>query len=65
MSPLEQRIAAITNSTANLVARLRELDELREQVKAAERKQRTDEAQVLPLVRGMRRTNPKEPATVS
>ena len=33
---LEQRIAAVTNSTANLVAQLRELDELREQTLMAQ-----------------------------
>src|SRR5215831_5184185 len=32
---LEQRIAAVTNSTANLVSQLRELDEVREQVREA------------------------------
>jgi DNA/RNA endonuclease G (NUC1) len=35
MSPLEQRIAAVIDSTANLIAQLRELDELREQVRKA------------------------------
>jgi len=33
---LEQRIAAVTNSTTNLVAQLRELDELREQTLMAQ-----------------------------
>jgi hypothetical protein len=31
-----QRLAAITDATANLIAQLRELDELREQVRKAE-----------------------------
>jgi hypothetical protein len=57
MSPLQRRVTAITNSTANLVAQLRELDQVREQVrkallsakrvqrlKAAEREQRTTAA---------------------
>jgi hypothetical protein len=35
MSSVEQRIAAITDSTAHLVAQLRELDELREQIRRA------------------------------
>ena len=35
MSPLEQRIVAVIDSTANLIALLRELDELREQVRKA------------------------------
>ena len=57
MSPLQRRIAVVTSSTANLVAQLRELDQVREQVtnallsakrvqrlKAAEREQRTTAA---------------------
>jgi hypothetical protein len=36
MSNLQQRIAAATNSTANLIAQLRELDLLRERVRKAE-----------------------------
>jgi len=35
MSPLQRRIAAVTNSTANLVAQLHELDQVREQVRKA------------------------------
>lgn len=35
MSPTKRRIAAVTDSTAHLVAELRELDELREQVRRA------------------------------
>jgi hypothetical protein len=35
MSSIEQRIVAVTDSTANLVAQLRELDQLREQVRKA------------------------------
>jgi len=35
MSSLQKRIAAITDTTANLVAQLRELDRLREQVRIA------------------------------
>jgi hypothetical protein len=36
MSPLQQRIAAVTDTTANLIAQLRELDLLREQVRRAQ-----------------------------
>jgi len=36
MSPLQQRIAAVTDTTANLIAQLRELDLLRERVKKAQ-----------------------------
>src|SRR5215471_14499906 len=35
MSPLQRRIAAVTNSTSNLVVQLRELDQVREQVRKA------------------------------
>ena len=35
MSSLQRRIAAVTDTTANLVAQLRELDRLREQVRKA------------------------------
>jgi hypothetical protein len=35
MSSLQRRIAAITDTTANLIAQLRELDRLREQVRKA------------------------------
>src|SRR5712672_474222 len=35
MSSLQQRIAAVTDTTANLIAQLRELDRLREQVRKA------------------------------
>jgi hypothetical protein len=35
MSPLQQRIAAISTNTANLIAQLSELDQLREQVRKA------------------------------
>ena len=57
MSPLQRRIAVVINSTANLVAQLRQLDQVREQVRkallsakrvrrleAAEREQRTTAA---------------------
>ena len=36
-----QRIAAISEATADLIAQLRELDELREQVRKAEQAQRS------------------------
>jgi hypothetical protein len=36
MISLQQRIAAITGTTSNLIAQLRELDRLREQVREAE-----------------------------
>jgi hypothetical protein len=36
MSSLQRRIAALTHSTANLIAQLRELDRLREQVRKAQ-----------------------------
>jgi len=36
MSSLQQRIAAVTDTTANLITQLRELDLLREQVRKAE-----------------------------
>ena len=36
-----QRLAAITDATANLIAQLRELNELREQVRKAEQAQRS------------------------
>jgi hypothetical protein len=36
MSPLQQRIAAVTDTTANLIAQLRELDLLRERVREAQ-----------------------------
>ena len=35
MSSLQQRIAAVTHATANLIAQLRELDRLRERVSKA------------------------------
>jgi hypothetical protein len=35
MSSLQRRIAAVTDTTANLIAQLRELDRLREQVRKA------------------------------
>jgi hypothetical protein len=35
MSPLQRRIAAIADTTANLIAQLSELEELREQVREA------------------------------
>jgi hypothetical protein len=35
MSPLHRRIAAVTDTTANLIAQLRELDLLRERVRKA------------------------------
>jgi hypothetical protein len=35
MSSLQRRIAFVTNSTPNLVAQLRELDQVRKQVKKA------------------------------
>lgn len=35
MSPLQQRIATVSDTTANLVAQLRELERLREQVRRA------------------------------
>jgi hypothetical protein len=35
MSSLQRRIAAVTETTANLVAQLRELDRLREEVRIA------------------------------
>ena len=35
MSSIQRRISAVTDSTAHLVAQLRELDELREQVRKA------------------------------
>ena len=37
MSSLRKRIAAYTDASANLLAQLNELDELREQVRQAER----------------------------
>ena len=37
MSSLRKRIAAYANASANLLAQLNELDELREQVRKAER----------------------------
>ena len=36
MRSLQQRIAAVTNMRANLIARLRELDRLREEVRKAQ-----------------------------
>ena len=36
MRPLQQRIAAVTDTTTYLIAQLRELDRLRELVKKAE-----------------------------
>lgn len=36
MSSLQRRIAALTHSTADLIAQLRELDRLREQVRKAQ-----------------------------
>jgi hypothetical protein len=36
MSPLQQRIAAVTDTTANLIAQLRELELLRERVREAQ-----------------------------
>ena len=36
-----QRLAALSDATANLIAQLRELDELREQVRKAEQAQRS------------------------
>ena len=36
-----QRLAAISDATANLIAQLRELNELREQVRKAEQAQRS------------------------
>ena len=39
MSSIQRRIVAVTDSTAYLVAQLRELDELREQVRRALRRQ--------------------------
>jgi hypothetical protein len=36
MSALQQRIAAVSNTTANLLAQLRELDLLRERVRKAQ-----------------------------
>jgi len=39
MSSIQRRIVAVTDSTAHLVAQLRELDELREQVRRALRRQ--------------------------
>jgi hypothetical protein len=35
MSSLQRRIAAVTDTTANLITQLRELDQLREQVRKA------------------------------
>jgi hypothetical protein len=35
MSSLQRRIAAVTDTTANLIAQLRELDRLREEVRKA------------------------------
>ena len=35
MSSIQRRITAVNNSTANLVAQLRELEQLREQLKTA------------------------------
>jgi len=35
MSSLQRRIAAVTDTTANLIAQLRELDQLRDQVTKA------------------------------
>jgi hypothetical protein len=35
MRSLQRRIAAVTDTTANLIAQLRELDRLREQVRKA------------------------------
>ena len=35
MSPLQRRIAFLTDATADLVAQLRELDQMREQVRKA------------------------------
>lgn len=35
MSPLQQRIAAMSTTTANLIAQLSELEQLREQVRKA------------------------------
>ena len=35
MSPLQRRIATVSDMTANLIAELRELDRLREQVREA------------------------------
>jgi hypothetical protein len=35
MSPLKRRIVTVTDTTANLVAQLRELEQLREQLKRA------------------------------
>ena len=40
MSSLQRRIAAVTDTTANLIAQLRELDRLREQVRKALRSAR-------------------------
>jgi len=36
MSSLQQRLAAITHTTANLIVQLRELDRLRERVRKAQ-----------------------------
>jgi hypothetical protein len=36
MSPLQQRIAIVSESTANLIAQLRELDLLRERIRKAQ-----------------------------
>jgi hypothetical protein len=36
MSPLQQRIAIVTDTTVNLIAQLRELDLLRERVRKAQ-----------------------------
>jgi hypothetical protein len=42
MSSLQRRIAAVTDTTANLIAQLRELDRLREQVRKAQLSARND-----------------------
>jgi hypothetical protein len=69
MSSLQRRTAAVTEMAANLVAQLRELDQLREQVrnallsaKRSPRPERSNTPSIAPLSRNDRtRTPPPRP----
>jgi hypothetical protein len=64
MRSLQRRLEAVTDTTANLIARLRELEGLRERVQKAELARRSRRANGRKRTR-IRRLKPQKPLTPS
>jgi len=63
MSALQRRIATVSDMTANLIAELRELDRLREQVREALLSVRKSQQQKRRNARGGAKSTDHKPAT--